>query len=69
MHDTTREAVAAQLLAVRSQIDAALLIIGGAGEAVEAPEGCQHPPERRITTRDGGWACRDCGYSPGEQDG
>lgn len=67
MNDPTREAIAAQLLAMRSQIDATLMLIGGGGETTEEPEGCQHPAERRVGLRGGVWACRDCGYSPGEE--
>lgn len=67
MNDPTREAIAAQLLAMRSQIDAALMLIGAGSEPEEVPEGCQHPPDRRMSLRGGTWACRECGYSPGEE--
>lgn len=64
MNDPTREAIAAQLLAMRSQLDAALMLVSG-GAVIEEAEACQHPKERRVEMRNGVWACRDCGYSPG----
>lgn len=60
------EALVAQLLAARAQIDAALMLLGvGTEPAVEEFGVCRHVPERRVTDRAGNWTCRDCGFTAG----
>lgn len=61
----SREALINMLLAMRSQIDAALCILGQEPEEEEEAGKCQHPLEHRKNYSTMGrtiWQCGLCGY-------
>ena len=65
--ERTREAIIRQLLAIQTQCDAALALLGvESTTGSDIPQKCEHPPEKRVNHSVMGgpedWECSVCGF-------